>query len=177
MAHHATEVVTIPIKVDYPPDDIQGDSLIKITGSWVYLRTPGTRDLNRAKFGAYGENGDVVHIEVTEDGAYGVATTVVTECRESEMSPIRELIVNVLPPQTPVAPVILVPCPQDQTRGALIEIGLTYPADDVQGSRLLKIQGAEIEVILPGGNPGDSVNPMQWVAWPQQDAVVQVARG
>jgi len=173
---HATKVVTVPVKVDYPATDEQGDALINITGSWVYLRMPGSRELVRTKFGGYGENNDTVLLELTEDGAYGVATTVVTECRESELSPIQELVVNVLPPKTPVPPEILVPCPQDQSRGALIEIGITYPADDIQGSRLLKIQGAEVEVILPGANPGDSTNPIQWVEWPQQDTIIRVAQ-
>ena len=171
-----SHVVQVPIRVDYPEHDVGGDRLIAITGSHIYIRRPGTREFARDGFLPYGTNEDTYWAQVTDDGAYAVATTVVTECRESEMSPPREMIVNVLPPERPVPPIVLVPCPQDQTRGALVELGITYPADDVRGSRLLKVQGAEIEVIMPGAAPGDADNPVEWVNWPEQDAVIQVAQ-
>ena len=163
-----------PIKVNYSERDIGGDNLQNITGARIYVRHPGTRVYVIDGFLPYGENEDIYWVELVSDGAFATSVTIVTDCRESEMSDPEELIVNILPPARPVPGLVTVPCPQDQGRGALIEYGVTYPKNDIQGNHLLKISGCEIEVIMPGARPGDSGNPIQFLAWPFQDSILNV---
>lgn len=163
-----------PIKVSYPEKDVGGDNLQNITGARIYVRHPGTREYVVDGFLPYGENEDTYWVELTDDGAYATSTTIVTDCRESEMSDPEELIVNILPPEKPVAPLVMVPCPQDQGRGALIEIGITYPKNDLHGNHLLNMSGAEIETIMPSARPGDAGNPIKFLRSPHQDAIVGV---
>lgn len=167
--------VTHPYRVTYSAQDVNGGDLADILGANIYLRKPGSRHYEKVGFLPFADDDDVYPVEIVQDGAYAIAHTVKTRSRESELSDPSEMIVNIRPPEKPVPGLVFEPGPDPSGgSGIIIEYGVTYPKNDVDGNHLLAIGGVEIEVCYPGNELGSRNNPIEWLPWPYQDAVIRV---
>jgi hypothetical protein len=95
-------------KVCWPAHDAVGGDLTKIEGAWVELLHPGECEYRRVKWLTYPDQ--VAQIDVFADGQYDIRHVVVGACTESKPSPSVPVSIDLMPPGTPPAGSVMIPC-------------------------------------------------------------------
>jgi len=97
-------------KVCWPARDVLGGDLTKIEGAWIELLKPGNCEYERVAFVRYPDQ--FVNITVYADGQYAIRHVVVGACVESKPSAAVPVSIDLMPPETPPAGTVMIPCPQ-----------------------------------------------------------------